>query len=221
MEPAKCSCLRDERNKELRELDRKSDFIMNRAMHLNLDDGTSILVRPIACDDKILIENAFKQLSSRSRYLRFLSARKRLSKNDLKYLTELDYLNHYAWVAETSYKAKPRIISVVRFIRIPASREVAEAAVTVIDQYQGRGLGSILFWILSETALNLGIRYFAVYVHPGNNRVIDWCDRLCAKKLYKSGVVEMKIPIPLPYKPKQAAIILRILHAETVEAVSA
>ncbi len=59
-----------------------------------LHDGTPILIRAIRPDDKErLVENA-RGLSPESIYHRFMSIKRKLSEQDLKRFTELDFNQH-------------------------------------------------------------------------------------------------------------------------------
>jgi GNAT superfamily N-acetyltransferase len=102
-------------------------------------DGILLTVRPISSDDKSALLDAFRHLSQRSVYRRFLAPVKTLTESELAYLTELDHTGHEALVAvaETG-----EIVGVARYVRDPEDRERAEAAVTVLDDWQGRGVGT-------------------------------------------------------------------------------
>jgi len=114
-----------------------------------LRDGTPVLVRPIRPDDKELIRQGFDRLSPASRYRRFLSPVDELSDAELRYLTEIDYVDHFAWAALRADRPNEGI-GVARYIRLKEEPEVAEAAVTVLDEYQGKGLGTFMY----KTAIN-------------------------------------------------------------------
>lgn len=133
-------------------------FIKARTTDVTLRDGTTVTVRPIVADDRERLRLGFERLSPESRYRRFFSPVNRLSESMLRYLTEIDYVDHFAWVAETEVAREMRGVGVARFVRTgPTS---AEAAVTVADDFQGRGLGSLLFDALVLQALELGISCF-------------------------------------------------------------
>ena len=59
----------------------------------------TLLIRPISPDHKQQFVETFERLSDRSRYRRFLSARRRLSTADVRYLTQVDHHDHEAFVA--------------------------------------------------------------------------------------------------------------------------
>src|SRR6476659_143306 len=64
-----------------------------------LRNGTRVLIRPITADDKALLVRGMASLSPQSARLRFLAPKNRLSLAELRYLTEVDQVDHYALVA--------------------------------------------------------------------------------------------------------------------------
>lgn len=92
----------------------------------------------------------------------------RLSSEMLSYLTELDYVRHFAWGALALDAPGQPGIGVARYISSEHDPEVAEAAITVIDEYQRRGLGAILLHALASSGHVNGIMKFRSYVSTEN-----------------------------------------------------
>jgi GNAT superfamily N-acetyltransferase len=120
---------------------------------VTLRDGTRALVRPIRPDDKQRLVDGLERLSPESRYRRFLRPVTSLSERELRYLTEIDYVNHFAWVAVAADVEDQPGLGVARYVRDPKDPEVAEAAVAVIDDYQGKGVGTVLLRMLTATPI--------------------------------------------------------------------
>jgi GNAT superfamily N-acetyltransferase len=78
----------------------------------------------------------------------------------LAYLTEIDYVNHFALGAFALDDADMPLIGGARYIRIRDEPQKAEIAVTVIDDYHRRGLGPALLRALAEVAVESGVRRF-------------------------------------------------------------
>lgn len=110
-----------------------ADFIAARTLDTELRDGTPIRIRPVGPDDKAAIAAGLRELSPESQYLRFLQLRSEFSERELAYLTELDYVDHFAWAALAIAEPGAPGIGVARYIRDPDQPGVAEAAVVVID----------------------------------------------------------------------------------------
>ncbi|MGI8517196.1 MAG: GNAT family N-acetyltransferase [Acidimicrobiia bacterium] len=131
----------------------------------NLPDGTSILVRPVRPEDKPLLAAGMERLSERSRRLRFLTATDRLSRSQLAYLTEVDGRDHQAW----GVLSDDEPVAVGRFIR--GSGDEAEVALTVVDEWQRRGIGLLLLEVLAAEAEKVGILRFTFVALPENTGI--------------------------------------------------
>ena len=133
---------------------------------VTLRDGARVRLRPIAPGDKPLLAASFEQLSEESRYRRFFTAKNELSEAELDYLVDVDHSDHEAIVAVDA--ASGNVVGVARYIRSTGDPEVAEVAVTVVDDWQGRGLGRALTDRLTYRARREGVRRFSALVHADN-----------------------------------------------------
>src|SRR5690349_19181276 len=131
-----------------------------------LRDGSAVLIRPVRPVDAPLLADGFARLSARSRQLRFLTPKTELSPAELRYFTDVDHHDHEALGALDH--ADGRGVGIARYIRDAADPQAAEIAVTVIDDWQGRGLGTELVAQLSERARSEGIRRFTALVAADN-----------------------------------------------------
>jgi ribosomal protein S18 acetylase RimI-like enzyme len=143
-----------------------------------LADGARISLRMVRPSDKDEIRRQFLRLSPSSRYRRFLTATPELSDDTLRYLTEVDGTDHVAIIASCdSHDLKTEVgLGIGRFVRLKDEPDVAEAAVTVIDEAQGRGIGRHLLAALTEAARERGIRVFRAVVLAENapiRRLLD------------------------------------------------
>jgi len=131
-----------------------------------LRDGSTVMIRPVRPVDAQLLADGFARLSARSRRLRFLTPKTELSPAELRYFTDLDHHDHEALGALDH--ADGRGVGIARYIRDAADPQAAEIAVTVIDDWQGRGLGTELVAQLSERARSEGIRRFTAVMASEN-----------------------------------------------------
>lgn len=134
---------------------------------MSLRDGRRILVRPIGADDKALIAWGVAHLSRESSYLRFFSTRTKLSASELRYLTEVDHVDHEALVAVLADDPSV-LVGVARFVRQTDDHEAAEVAVTIGDDFQGQGVGRELLALLMDSARERGIRRFVAIMLSEN-----------------------------------------------------
>jgi RimJ/RimL family protein N-acetyltransferase len=133
---------------------------------VRLDNGVEVLIRAIRPDDKALLTAGMDQLSERSVYQRFLVPKGRLTDDELRYLTEIDFRDHVAFVAVRPEEPDV-LLGVGRWIRL-ADEEVAEIAFVVADDLQHQGLGTALAGALADAARERGVRRFVATVLPNN-----------------------------------------------------
>jgi GNAT superfamily N-acetyltransferase len=138
-----------------------------------LSDGEPVLIRPLLYGDRFDLAAGFVELSPRSRRHRFFNAPEALDEDELEYLTNLDYRDHFAYVAVLEGGPVPKGVGVARYVREDDDPTVAEVAVTVLDDYQQRGIGTLLTRALGEVAASNGIRSFVNYVQWENAGAID------------------------------------------------
>lgn len=162
-----------------------------------LKDGTRVSIRALRPEDRDALHEAFQRLSPESRYSRFLRPLGDLTPGELDYLTSVDGRDHVALVAtrESLDLKDERGVGVGRFIRLPDRKAVAEVAVTVADDAQGRGLGTLLLRALADVARRVGIEIFQAEM-LGEHRAIPGLVRNGAKVVAREhGGVLVEVPI--------------------------
>ena len=161
-----------------------------------LGDGTTLVIRPIRPDDKPLLRDGFARLSERSRYFRFFTQLSTLSEHQLHYLTEIDQDRHSAWVAGVVEDNRETGVGVVRWIRLPKEPVTAEVAVTVVDDYQSRGIGRALVYVAAREGLSYGVERFRAVALAENRATIAMLTSMGASSgTYEKGVVHLEIPL--------------------------
>lgn len=131
-----------------------------------LADGTKVRLRLLRREDRQWLLAGFERLSPESRYLRFFAATPRLPESVLRRLLDTDGWNHLAIAAEAEAdgEAVAEGVGVARMIRLKDAPDTAEAAVTVVDHMQRRGLGKLLLSRLAAAARERGITRFRAEV---------------------------------------------------------
>ncbi len=163
----------------------------------HLDDGTRVLFRPIRPTDKERLRAGFERLSPESRYLRFFRQIDHLSDEQLRYLTEVDFENHFAWIGVLPDDPGEPGVGVGRWIRMPGEPEVAEGAVTVVDDYHNRGLGKTLLWLMARSAIQHGVRSFRAWTLGENHPMLELLKAMGARPgRWEGGVLELVVPLP-------------------------
>ena len=144
---------------------------------------------------KAEIDAAVQRMSPRSRRLRFASSVNRLSDAQLDYLTDFDQADRIAWCAFEANGGKDMGIGLARYIRLEDEPEVAEFAVTVVDAYQRRGLGTLLLGRLIGSARELGIRVLLGYVLPENDAMLRLGQRFDARIERDESFIRLEIAV--------------------------
>jgi GNAT superfamily N-acetyltransferase len=126
---------------------------------LRLSNGIDVVIRPIRPGDKALLADGVARLSPRTARMRFLGPKNRLTSAEQRYLTEIDYVDHYAVVAVWA-DDPGRMAGVGRWIRDADHPDAAEIAILVADDLQGQGLGIALGEALGNAARARGIARF-------------------------------------------------------------
>jgi len=102
------------------------DEVAHLAVTTQLPDGAVLSLRPIRPDDGPMLAEGFRRLSPESRFLRFFSPLDHLSAAQLRYFTDIDYVDHFAWVATIATPNDPAMgVGVARYIRSPPSHSRA------------------------------------------------------------------------------------------------
>ena len=160
-------------------------------------EGVRVLFRPISGEDKRRLRDGFERLSPQSRYRRFFRHIDHLSEKDLRYLTEVDFVDHVAWIALLPDEAGEPGIGAARWIRVAQEPDVAEAAVTVVDDWHGRGIGKTLLFLLARSARARGIRAFRAWVMGENRPILGVLGDLGVRYgAWEGGVVQVDVPLP-------------------------
>lgn len=115
-----------------------------------LRDGTAGWVWPLEPTDREQLADEFAALSPESRRQRFLSPVVRLTGAMLDRLVdEVDGVDHVALVLFA--EVEPRVfdpVGIARIVRYPDLDDAADLAITVKDDWQGRGVASALLPVL-------------------------------------------------------------------------
>jgi len=173
-------------------------------IEVELPKGGRMRIRPVRTTDGPLLEDAYERMSEESRYLRFFSARSKLGPRLIETLTNIDHENHFAWgVFDPEHEsalgdASGLAVGSARLIRDddPTS---AEAALAVVDAYQGRGIGRFLIELLAATAADVGAKTLRFEILRQNRGMIGLISGMGATGHAVPGdrsVVEYRLTVP-------------------------
>ncbi len=181
------------------------------AVDETLRDGTRLHIRAIRPDDKQALVALFLRLSPQTVYYRFHGVKKSLSREELIYLTELDFHRQAALVAVLTFDGEEQIVGVGRYASAPGAPEHrAEVAVTVEDAHQGRGIGSLLLKHLMAVARGEGVTEFDAHVLAENRGMLHLFERtgLVLRKTASAGACHLVMTTaagPMAFPPDRPA----------------
>lgn len=167
-----------------------------------LTDGSRVHLRLIRPSDSEILRKGFERLSSNSRYARFMAPKARLTDRELQYLTDVDGVDHFAMGALRRHLvSSDEGVGSARFVRLKEKPDTAEPAVTVVDDYQGKGLGSILLQRLIEAAWERDVRWFCTELLADNKASKRMMESLGPDVQFRAtgdGALIATIPVPEP-----------------------
>lgn len=184
-------------------------------------NGDWFYLRPVLPGDVERTLNGPVEFSSETLYRRFQSVRKP-TKALLEYLFEVDYADHFVWVLTEG--ALGPVIADARFVREGHDSTTAEVAFTVGDDYQGRGIGTLLMGALVVSAGYVGVQRFSARVLSDNYAMRKIMDHLGATwQRDDLAVVITEVDVPpvetLPFTAELTAQI-RDVTRQVIRAVS-
>lgn len=167
-----------------------------RPVPTTLTDGTEVQIRPIVPDDLPTLEDALdKHFSMESHRKRFFSPG-HVSPALISYLVDVNYLDHFAWVVLTVEDGTRRGVASTRYIRLRDEPDVAEIALGVTDDYQGRGVGRLLMGALGAAAPVGDVQRFRASVLADNKPMRALLDRVGAHwRREEPGVVMTTVDV--------------------------
>ena len=175
----------------------------------SIANGRTLVLRLVQPSDATLLLRGFERLSIESRYRRFFTPKKALSPVEVKYFTDCDGINHFAIGALVERAdGSEEGVGVARFVRVPADPLAAEAALTIIDDCQHKGIGRMLLERLLAAAAERGLRELRFSVLAANGSMLDLLRRFerptgrPLQSLPGGGVVEFTMPVQAPEEPR-------------------
>lgn len=143
------------------------DYPEHKVADVVLRDGSTIRIRPARREDKEMVEDYLIALSPQSRQLRFWTSSVDIVDVATK-ATDIDYSGHLTLLA---LSGPDKVVGGAQYLKVDETR--AEISVSVADEMQGRGLGTILVAQLAQAANENGVPIFVASVLPENHKMIN------------------------------------------------
>jgi GNAT superfamily N-acetyltransferase len=164
---------------------------------LTLRDGGRIFIRTLRPSDRDELAERYLQLSLPARRLRFFNAPDHLSTRLLDYLVDVDGVDRCALVAFATDDDGAPGVGIARYSRSREDPTCAEAAVTVLDGYQNRGIATALLLRLADQARRNGISTFTASVMWENRALLDGLRAFGAEVMpSEPGVASVRVAVP-------------------------
>ncbi len=172
-------------------------FDLDWSERVRLRDGRHVTLRLLTPADRDLYLTGFDKLSAEARYHRFFEPKDHLTTAEIHYLVDLDQVHHFAIVATHGHDPAEGV-GLARCVEIPGEPTVAEPAVTVLDAWQGLGIGRLLMRRLVEAARARGVERFHVDILAGNSPMLSLLDEVGVELLpaRENGVLTIDLPLP-------------------------
>ncbi|WP_395695634.1 GNAT family N-acetyltransferase [Nocardioides sp.] len=148
--------------------------------------SSGVTLRTLDRGEAAVVLAVFAGMGPRSRALRFLAPKPRLTGGDVRRLAAVDQHDHVAVLASSAHDGLP--VGIARFIRDRDVPQSAELALDVVDQWQGRGVGTLLLDAIVRRAVALGVRRATVLVSSDNVAVLRLLARFPGGAVSSVGV---------------------------------
>ena len=131
-----------------------------------LRNGRRIEIRALRPEDRDNFVAAVSRVGTQSLYRRFFAVRRHFTEDETSFYLNVDFRNHVALVAIAEENGRPTIVAGSRYVVVKPGE--AEVAFTVLDQYQGQGIGALLLRHLATIARDAGLKKLIADVLPEN-----------------------------------------------------
>jgi acetyl coenzyme A synthetase (ADP forming)-like protein len=165
------------------------------AVDVILRDGSTLRLRPPVSTDADAVRAFFTRLSEQSLYLRFHGIQ-RIGDELVAHFLNPDWDDHGALIGTFADEAGERVVALATYARL-RDASTAEAAFTVADEYQRRGIGTRLLEQLARRAERAGIERFVAVVLPQNRQMIKVFESVGFDITRELAHGELEISFPL------------------------
>ena len=160
-----------------------------------LRDGRSVTIRALRPDDETQMLAAVSRISPQSLYRRFFGPKKGFSDSEKAFFLNVDFTDHVALVATIEQSGRAEIVGGARYVVTELG--IAEVAFTVVDEFQGKGVGSALMRHLILLARRASLKQLIADVLPENNAMINVLKRsgLPTTITKAKGVIHVRLDV--------------------------
>lgn len=139
--------------------------------YVTLRDGTEIFLRPIKPADEPALSEMLYSLSEESVQKRYMTRTRTFPHRDVQQLTNIDYSKDLAVVGVVPGVSGDEIVAIGQYFLDPKT-QAAEVAFLVQDEWQQRGMGTLLLDYITKAAKQRGVKSFYAKVLPSNKPML-------------------------------------------------
>ncbi len=156
--------------------------------------GLNIFFRPVRISDEHLLKDFFYALSDNSMYRRFISYRKDMPHERLQDFVIIDFTQEIVILAMLGQEEHEKVVAMGQY-GIDEASHTAEIAFAVLDEYQGRGIGTELLSYLTYLAKRQGLLGFTAEVLRENKPMLRVFEKggFDMERSTSEGVYELKM----------------------------
>ena len=181
-----------------------ADYPADLVRERRLDDGRTVVIRPIRPQDEPGEHEFFDRLSQETRRLRFLKMVEAVNDQLIHFFTHIDYDRHMAFVCEH----EGRLVGEARYVANPDGRS-CEFGVVIADAWHHSGIAAALMDALLDAARARSFETMEGLVLRSNTSMLHFVKTLGFEAL------------PQPYEPTMVRVVKRLRSTASAAARSA
>ena len=140
--------------------------------HYNtLHNGTQIFFRPVKPTDEPALSEMLYSLSEKSIQTRYMTHTMTFPHKDVQQLTNIDYRQDISIVGTVPGTSSDEIVAIAQYFLDPKT-QAAEVAFLVQDEWQKKGMGTLLLDYITDIARQRGVKRFYARVLPANKPML-------------------------------------------------
>lgn len=161
-----------------------------------LRDGRSIEIRALRPADETRMLAAISPTTPQSLCRRVFGAKKDFSEGEKAFFFNIDFIGDVALVAALEHSGRTAIVGGARYV--VSAPGIAEVAFTVVDEFQGNGIGSALMSHLILLARRASLEQLVADILPHNITVMSILKKtgLLTTITRAKGVVHVTLDLP-------------------------
>lgn len=164
--------------------------------HVLLKNGHGILLRPAKPDDFELVKNFLNQLSPDTLRMRFMASMSYVPDSIAQGFCDNDLIENGCLLALMGNNSTPNLIGICNYNSLGNGR-TAEVSFIIKEEFQGKGIGTVLLEKIAGIAAANGLIEFEAEVLPENDKMISVFKNSGFEyhQVYGTDVIHVEFPV--------------------------